>query len=365
MKNYFFIKYSIRFLRRYIFILLTATLFLNIFSTKSISEENVFIIKDVKVKGLIDLNFTRDKYLDRAFFDSFEILMSKILLSSDIRKVKGISLEKIKYLIESFQIIEESYRKDEYIGLIKVSYDQLRVKNFLREKNISFSQPENIDAIFFPVFFVEDEFQNFSENYFYKKWLEIKIKNELINFILPLDDIDDITKIIEMKAEVENINIEDLSTKYDIQNYVFALMDYRNKKLNVHLKTNFNKNKISKNIFYDINNIEDELVLNEILKDLKLIITDLWKEENLVNLLMPLTIEVVFNQKNLENLNKIRNTLSKINIIDSYYLEKFNVNNSYFKIYYYGDPKKLSSELSKLWYNLKNNQGSWQLYLNE
>ena len=73
--------------------------------------------------------------------------MSKILLSSDIRKVKGISLEKIKYLIESFQIIEESYRKDEYIGLIKVSYDQLRVKNFLREKNISFSQPENIDAI--------------------------------------------------------------------------------------------------------------------------------------------------------------------------------------------------------------------------
>ena len=80
---------------------------------------------------------------------------------------------------------------------------------------------------------------------------------------------------------------------------------------------------------------------------------------------MPLTIDVVFNQKNLENLNKIRNTLSKINIIDSYYLEKFNVNNSYFKIYYYGDPKKLSSELSKLGYNLKNNQGSWQLYLNE
>ena len=33
--------------------------------------------------------------------------------------------------------------------------------------------------------------------------------------------------------------------------------------------------------------------------------------------------------------------------------------------YYYGDPKKLTSELLKLGYQLKNNQGFWQLYLNE
>ena len=44
---------------------------------------------------------------------------------------------------------------------------------------------------------------------------------------------------------------------------------------------------ISKNISYEIANIKDELVLNSILNDLKLKITDIWKEENLVNLLMP------------------------------------------------------------------------------
>ena len=55
-----------------------------------------------------------------------------------------------------------------------------------------------------------------------------------------------------------------------LENYVFALMDYQNKKLNIHLKINFNNNKISKNISYEIKNINDEQELNFILKDLKL-----------------------------------------------------------------------------------------------
>ena len=55
----------------------------------------------------------------------------------------------------------------------------------------------------------------------------------------------------------------------------------------------------------------------------------------------------------------------KINIIDKYTLEEFNINNSFFKIYYFGNPKKLRSELAKFGYLLKNEEGSWQLYLNE
>ena len=67
----------------------------------------------------------------------------------------------------------------------------------------------------------------------------------------------------------------------------------------------------------------------------------------------------------LKDLNKLRKTFYKISIIDNYTLEEFNINNSFFKIYYYGNPKKLRSELSKFGYLLKNDQGSWQLYLNE
>ena len=365
MKKYLLQNNLINLAREYIFIFLTATIFLFITSKKSFSEENVFIINNVQVEGVIDLNFSREKYLNKAFIDSFETLMTKILLSRDLEKVSDIKLKKIKNLMSGFQILEESYRKNEYKANIKILYNDIKVKKFLSEKNISFSQPENIFVIFYPALFINGEIQNFNENYFYKNWKEVIIKNEIINFILPLEDLDDISKIVEMKDRIEEINIDPFVNKYDVKNYVFALINLENKKLNIHLKTNFNNNKNSKNIFYNLDNIKDHSTLDFILKDLKLKITDLWKEENLINLLMPLSIKLKFKHKNLKSLGELRSIFNRINIIDNYTLEELNINNSFFKIYYYGNPKKLKSELLKFGYQLNDNQGFWQLYLNE
>ena len=365
MKNYLLFKYSIIFLRDYIFIFLTATIFLLAALSKSFSDENVFTINNVQVEGRVDVNFSREKYLDKAFSSSFEVLMTKILLTRDLEKINNIKLKQIKKLVKSFQILEESYSKEIYKINTKIVYNDEKIKKLLGQKNILFSQPENISAVFYPVLFIDDEIQNFNENYFYREWTNVIIKNELINFILPLEDLEDISKIVEMKDKIEELNIEDFVNKYNIENYIFALMDYQKNKLNIHLKMNFNNNTINKNVFYEINNINDTLALNSIVKDLKLIIADLWKEENLINLLMPLSIKLKFQHTSLDNLDELRKTFQKISIINNYTLEEFNINNSFFKIYYYGDPKKLKLELSKFGYKLSNNQGFWQLYLNE
>ena len=352
-------------LKEYIFIFLTTTIFLFVSFTQSLAEENVFTINEIKVKGPIDLNFNRENYLNKAFINSFEILMDKILLTKDLSKINNMQLKEIKKLINGFQILEESYKKNEYKATIKIFYNEIKVKKFLGKKNISFSQSENTSAVFFPVLFINDEIQNFDENFFYKQWTDVEIKNKLINFILPLEDLENISKIVENKNKIEKINVDELVYKYDIKNYIFALIDYNTPKLNIHLKINFNNNKLSKNISYDLKNINNKLELNLILKDLKLKIIDFWKEENLINLMMPLSVNVKFQHNNIKDLDKLRNTFFKLSIIEDYDLEQFNINNSFFKIYYYGNPKKLRSELSKLGYQLKNDQGFWQLYLNE
>tara|TARA_B100000700_G_scaffold329574_1_gene451798 strand:+ start:2088 stop:3185 length:1098 start_codon:yes stop_codon:yes gene_type:complete len=365
MRNYLTLKYLVFFLREYFFIFLAANIVLFITITKSFCEENVFTINNVEVEGTVDLNFSRDKYLNRAFINSFDILMNKILLTRDLQKIDDVKLKQIKSLISSFQIVEESYRKDLYKANIKIFYNEKKIKKFLGKKNISFSRPENISAIFFPILFVNNEIKNFNENFFYKSWTKVEIDNELINYILPLEDLDDISRIVKMKNKIEDLNVEALVNKYDIKNYVFVLMDYKNQKLKIYLKTNFNNNKISKNILYDLKNIEEQSALNSILLDLKLTVTDLWKEENLINLLMPLSIKVTFDHANIKDLDKMRMAFDKINIINSYTLDEFNINSSLYKIYYYGEPKKLRSELSKLGFELRNDQGNWKIYLNE
>jgi len=357
MFKYFIIK-----IKEYIFVFSTVIILLFISPIKSFSDEKIFIVDNVEVEGLLDLNFSRDKYLDKAFLDSFEILMSKVLLTRDLKKISNIKLDKIKGLINSFQIIEESYRNDEYKVILKIFYNDIKVKKFLESRNISFSQPTNTSAVFFPILFINGEIQDLNENYFYNQWTSVEINNELIDFVLPLEDLDDVSKLREAKKRIEELNVDDFVNKYDVKNYILALMHYKNNTLDIYLKINFNNSKVSKNISYEINDIRDELKLSSILKNLKIQITDIWKEENVVNLSIPLSIRIKFEYSNLKDLEKLKNTFYKISIIDKYSLEELNTKNSFFRIYYYGDPKRLQTELLKFDYQLQNDQVHWRLY---
>ena len=75
--------------------------------------------------------------MNKAFLNSFEILMNKILLTRDLMKINNIKLKEIKSLISNhFQIMEESYRKDEYKANIKIFYSDVKIKKFLRKRKI-------------------------------------------------------------------------------------------------------------------------------------------------------------------------------------------------------------------------------------
>ncbi len=315
-------KYFIHKFRRCVFIVLTTIIFSMILLSKSFTEENVFVIDNIKVKGEIDINFLRDKYINKAFSKSFEILMSRILLSKDSNKISNISLNKIKNLIKSFQIYEETYRKNEYKANFKIYYNEAKVKKFLGQKNISFSQQKNISVVFFPLLFVNDEIQDFYENFFYKKWIDIEITNEQINFILPVEDLDDISKIKEAKNRIEDLNINDFVNKYDTKNFIFALINFQNKQLDIHLRTNFDESKTRKNISYELDDINNETKLYSILKDLKTQITEIWKEENLINLSVPLSIRIKFRYTKLQDLDKLKNIFYNINFINNFSLEE-------------------------------------------
>ena len=148
MFKYFRIK-----LREYIFIILTATIFSVGFFSKTFSSENVFVVDNIEVTGIFNTNFSREKYINKAFLDSFKILMSKILLFEDLNKLNDIKLNQVKVLVNSFKIENETYNSNKYMGNFSIFFDDIKVKKLLIKKNISFSQPKEITAVFFSSFF--------------------------------------------------------------------------------------------------------------------------------------------------------------------------------------------------------------------
>ena len=135
MKNKLIIKHfaNLKVKREYIFIFLTATIFSFSIITKALSNESTFIVNNVEVSGSVDINFSREKYINKALLNSFDLLMSKILVFKDLSKVNNIKLREIKNLIKSFQILEESYKKEVDV-INKAEADKNKKKDELYQK---------------------------------------------------------------------------------------------------------------------------------------------------------------------------------------------------------------------------------------
>ena len=347
-------------IKEYIFIILTATIFFLQPICGLSAKENIFIVKDIKIEGSYNINFSREKFIDRAIEKSFTKLLSNILLLEDLDKLESINLEKIKVLIYSFKILEEDFKDNKYSATFEISYDDNKIKRFLSEKNISYYDPKNTTIIFFPILFIDDEIKIFNDNYFYKNWPN-DLDDKSVEFLLPIEDVDDILSINKTKNEIENVNFKKLAIRYNIENYAAAIMSYTSNQLKVYLKTSLDFKEYNKNIFYNVQDLNDEAKLNFIIRDLKLKILDMWKRANLINIPLPLNILVKFQYDNLSDLSDLEKTLNKIHMINKYSLKEFDYKNSSYRINYSGDPKKLTDEFSRFNYLLRYNQTNWEL----
>ena len=64
-------RYLRKFYNKALIIFTTIILFFLVSANKVFSEDDVFTIDNIIVEGRVNLNFSRDKYLDEAFLDSF------------------------------------------------------------------------------------------------------------------------------------------------------------------------------------------------------------------------------------------------------------------------------------------------------
>ena len=142
-------KYNFVKTREYIFIILTATIFLFKSTSDLSSKENLFVVKDVQIEDSFDVNFSRDKLIDKALKKSFAKLLSNILIQDDIKKLKKTKLSQIKKLVFNFKISDEKFLNNKYIGTFHVTYDDFKIKEFLRKKIYHFLHPKAQRLYFF------------------------------------------------------------------------------------------------------------------------------------------------------------------------------------------------------------------------
>ncbi len=356
----------IRFIKKhsknlYIFFLFLS-LVLFFFSTDKVQAKS-FNIKNIEVSKPFEINFEKNKVIDEGFIKAFSELISLITVSSDHKIIKKIKLNQIRGMIESFSIKEEKFIDEIYYVNLGVSFNKKKILNFLEKKNIFPSIAIKKNFLFIPII-IEENKENlllFSNNKFYDEWNNDSESFYLIEYILPTEDLEDLNLIKKQYDLIEQYDFKEITSKYYLDDSIVALIFINQKTIRILSRITVNDkvfliNESFSNI--DINNTDQ---LSTIIKSLKIMYEDYWKNFNQINTSIKLPIYIKVNSGDNLKVSRLENTLDELNFIYDYYISKFDRDFIYYQIIYNGTPDIFLKSMEKQNFNFNTQNKTWVL----
>ena len=170
---------------------------INIFFSTEKGHAKTFSVNDIEISTPFEINFNKNQIIDEGFIKAFNELIFSIVQSKDQIKLKKTPINQIKGMIETFSIKEEKFIDEIYYLVLNVSFNKKNIFDLLESKNIFPSLPVKKDFLFIPVFVDQNQNQvsMFSEDKLFSSWNVNNKKKNLLNYILPTQDLDDFNLI--------------------------------------------------------------------------------------------------------------------------------------------------------------------------
>jgi len=356
------IKKNLNSLDKLYIIFFSIVLFINIFIPTS-SRANLFEITDIEITEPFELNFNKEKVIDKGFKKAFIRLMSVITTTDDKKKIKNTSLSTIKRLVDSFTISDETFINNEYHVKFDVNFSKKNTLNFLENKNVFPSIPKKKKILLIPVLVdVElDRVLFHSDNIFYKKWNKENEKYFLLEYFLPNEDLEDVSILSKNISSIEDYDFKEIINKYDISDYIITIIYKNNDQLRI-------LSKIKLNQFFKVDNqklekidLTNEKDVNFVFSTLKNTYENYWKKINQINTSIKLPITISIDSKSYKKIKNFEKILNQIDLVAHVDILKFNNQNVYYKIIYNGSPKKFLNDMENKKIKISTQNQVWQV----
>ncbi len=325
-----------------------------------ISDENIFYVNNIKL--VKDTNISNEELTNRAITKGFKRLGEKILLTEDIKKLSILKRSQIKDLVSYYQISTENDGSENSDSIIyNIFFDKDKIHNLFFNLGIFYSEITSKEFYLLPILKKSDQLFIYNKNYFYRNWNSIN-QNEIIEFILPLENIEVIQKINLEKENLIGLNLKEIFKEYSKNNYGIVLIDISNsKREKIYLNTQILGKNITKSI--NIQNIypDKEKYYEKLINEISLVITNLVKSQNLIDVRTPSFLNVKFKINKKNNLEELNKRIKKIDAIDNMYVQKLNKDYVLIKLRYLGKLSKIINQLMKNRIILKQKENEWSL----
>ena len=336
---------------------------INIFFSTGKSHAKTFSINDIEISTPFEINFNKNEIIDKGFLKAFNELIFSIVQSKDQIKLKKTPINQIKGMIETFSIKEEKFVDEIYYLALNVSFNKKNIFDLLETKNINPSLPVKKDFLFIPVFVDQNKNQvsMFSEDKLFSSWNVNNKKKNLLNYILPTQDLDDFSLIKRNINNLETYDFKEIINKYNINDHIIMIVFKDDNKIRVFNKIYFNQKKNIKNLKYTEINFDDEEELFEFIDNLKLVYEDFWKSQNQINTSVKLSLNISIDNSNNIKINKFEKILSDMDLIYNFSIYKFDNRNNFYKVIFNGTPDKFLEVMSDQNYDFEIKNKIWVL----
>ncbi len=342
------------------FVLLSLNIFF--FSTDKIFAKS-FDIENIEISRPFETNFDKNQVINEGFERAFFELISLIVSSSDRSKIDNIKLNELKGMIESFSIQEEKFIKEIYYVNLGVSFNKKKIYKYLEERNIFPSVPNRKKFLFIPIIIDENkkDLLIFDKNEIFKNWNINAEKTHLIEYLLPTEDLEDLDQIKKNYEIIEQYDFNEIISKYNLDDSIISLIFKDRVGLRVMSRITYNNNIVIKNESFPSKDLNDKNQVNKLIEELKLVYEDHWKKINQINTSLKLLLNIKISNKNSEFLSDFEKNLNNLDLINYFFITKFDKDYTYYQLIFNGTPSTFLETMEEKDYNFNTQNKIWSL----
>ena len=334
-----------------------------VFFSTTYSNANAFRVSKIEISSPFELNFEKNNVIDKGFQTSFSDLISMITTSGDRKKIKNVSIKEIKGMIDSFTISDEKFINNEYFANLETTFNKKKILKFLENKNIFPSIPQINKVLLFPIL-IETKNNNiylFNNNIFYDKWNEQKNSYDLLDYLLPSEDIEDLIELQKISKDIETYDFSNLINKYDIKDSIILIIYKESNRIRTLSKINLNNSLKIQNKNYPKLDVLNNNDFSNIVENLKQLYEDQWKKNNEINTSIKLPITISINSKKTKKIIELEQVLYSLDLVSDFSILNFNSEIIQYKITYNGTPNIFLNDMKEKNLELEMKNNMWIL----
>ena len=326
-----------------------------------LSKENLFNVNNIELTK--NPNTSSEKMANKAIKLGFDELMNKILLKDDYEKILKSNISEIKQFVSYYQIKKNSNKEEDSNKVVfNIFFDKEKLHSLFYKRNIFYSDIADKELYLLPVLIKNNQIYIFNQNFFYQNWNSSNNNNNLIEFILPIENIEVIQNINLNKENLLDLDLGILLKEYTNKNLALVIIEELDNKIKkIYLKTKILGKNINKSVLVNNENSVSKKFYNKLINQIRNEITNIVKSQTLIDIRTPSFLNAKLKISKKNSIVELNKRIEQVDLINDIFVQEFNNEYVLIKIKFIGKLDKIIKLLAKQEIKLELKNEQWRL----